>query len=84
MEKLSYSYDETTDIFTVEGVNYSGNFFRDMSAFQVGDKFQVVYRKEQEWAHGIIVELRRLPTPRPARAAIALKNWLVRLFTPRH
>ena len=81
MAKLSYSYDEATDMFTIEGMNYSGQFFRDMSAFQTGDKFQVVDRKE--WAHGVIIELRRLLTPRALDAAIALKNWLVRLFAPR-
>lgn len=81
MAKLSFSYDEETDMMTIQGINYSGQYFRDMALFNGGEKFEVILSKP--WGSGRVVELRRLLTPRALDAAIALKNWLVRLFTPR-
>jgi hypothetical protein len=81
MAKLSYSYDEETDMMTIQGINYSGQYFRDMALFSGGEKFEVL--ATGRWGSGRVVQLKRLLTPRALDAAIALKNWLVRLFTPR-
>lgn len=81
MAKLNFSYNEETDMMTIQGINYSGQYFRDMALFSGGERFEVVSSKP--FGNGRVIELRRLLSPHTLDAAIALKKWLVRLFTPR-
>ena len=48
MSKLNFSYDEDKDIITIEGVNYSGDIFRQVGgAFPIGKKFSITKRIEK-------------------------------------
>lgn len=43
---LEFDYDPTTDVMTIEGVKYSGNFFRFFAVTGPSDqKFKIVGRK---------------------------------------
>ncbi len=48
--KLQFEYDETKDVLTIEGIQYSGELFRDWSAngMPVGQVFSIEKRSE-EW-----------------------------------
>lgn len=43
---LTFSYDEAQDILTIEGIRYSGNFFRELSSegLPLGMSFKIVER----------------------------------------
>ena len=46
--KLDFVYDEFTDVLTIEGVPYSGEFFRSLGkdGLELNKSFRVVERRE--------------------------------------
>lgn len=53
MNKLDFSYDPDTDVLTVEGIQFSGIFFRRLAGtdpgpqlLSEGDSFQIVKRQD--------------------------------------
>ncbi len=46
-ESLHFSYDEATDVLTIEGIKYHGDFFRVMSISGPSDKlFKIVAKSD--------------------------------------
>lgn len=45
MSSLKFTYNKVADIFTIEGINYSGDLFRGLSVLPVNTKFRIVERR---------------------------------------
>lgn len=46
MSGLSFSYDERTDVLTVEGIHYAGTLFRVFALAPVGTHVQIIERRD--------------------------------------
>ena len=44
--RLQFSYDETNDVLTVEGIRYSGELFRTLGFGAIGSVLRLVERKD--------------------------------------
>jgi hypothetical protein len=44
--KLEFSYEETIDCLTIEGVRYSGHLFRNFRTFPRGQLFMFIDNKD--------------------------------------
>lgn len=56
---LKFSYDEESDVLTIERIRYSGELFRAFGFAPEGERFEIVERKDG------IVTLRSLPKEKP-------------------
>ena len=68
--KLHYHYRRDTDVMTLEGVRYSGDFFRTIGKHgsDVGQVLQITERRDG------VVELRRLYLAEPTQALLTLEG----------
>ena len=78
MAKLNFQYHPEIDMLEIEGLHYSGDYFRDMSEFKDGEKFSVIKRD------GTVLYLQRRPTWRAVDGyrrllalALVIKNNLL-------
>ena len=69
MAKLNFQYHPEIDMLEIEGLHYSGDYFRDMSDFKGGEKFSVIKRD------GAVLYLQRRPIWRAVDGLRRLLAW---------